>query len=981
MKVVAAENRRVESKTISFLLAALVVFTMGSPSLATTYYKIGNDGGGQSSFAGNVNDSIGWATSADATATTSFSAAEMAASDFVVNNNALTLRLPTADDNAITFGGRSLTLTGNATLALKKKNNGGNRDVTIAALAVSGSGVVNHAQGASQFTLKGAISLAADSNLRVGLGTDSADNGDCRRLVIDSILTGGETTAINITGGGGAANSASLTLNSVGGFLGTMTSTIDSPNFSLLINGAFGGTITAFPDSTKAVVIDYDGLPAATGLRVASTTIPAALKTKLTLYSATTDFMQDRLPLVTFPAGTDVDPAEFTLKHATGATGTATAFPHLTVVTNADDTVTLAVNATVPMYAKMVKGEGDVYAWHFYGCGWDDVTATCGLSVPDSTIKVYVTSTEEVAPILANPGTPAGYRIGSLSADADLTSLSPLAIEAGSEIDLNGHALTIPGSVLDALKTSTKNLVNNGTFEAEPISDNAYEKNIVITGWTKSDSSNIGLMRKRPAELYAQRNDNTTWCYITKNDYISQTITVPEDTTYLFSLKVANKNYLKSNKQAYDASPGNLQIDGANVLTWSRGDAETRTISGGIQTLTAGSHTLKISCTSGSGVGIDNVTMSYLPPTATITSSAAGGELHVNVPSDVVMTNSAVNISGHVKLVKEGPGTFVSCRRDLYYDGGNEIVEGKLMTAEGNGSNRDWAPRYRPLGEKAKTITVRKDGILDIAGNYEYGDYPIVLDGGLLRSGTVNDGNIAQVTNNTWGGIGKLSLTTNSTFYLRSNTVFRGWDSEQINLNGHELLFDMSVNDKRLYMAKDMTNGTIRLSPADSSKNRGFIIYNRDVDARTVDVIDEIGCISPVTTFSVRSYTATSPSGNSYWSGTGRMRVYGTFTPETDYFYGCTMMDGSTIDLSGRSDTWSTTGAYNCGRRTVDFADNATIYVKLGNRHRFSGPVIGWTTRPSNLSGLTFKRAEDNAKMVKKDNGVYVTPGLIIIVQ
>ena len=51
---------------------------------------------------------------------------------------------------------------------------------------------------------------------------------------------------------------------------------------------------------------------------------------------------------------------------------------------------------------------------------------------------------------------------------------------------------------------------------------------------------------------------------------------------------------------------------------------------------------------------------------------------------------------------------------------------------------------------------------------------------------------------------------------------------------------------------------------------------------------------------------------------------------------------------------------------------------RIGGVTDFSGPVIGWTTRPSNLSGLTFKRAEDNAKMVKKDNGVYVTPGLII---
>lgn len=504
----------------------------------------------------------------------------------------------------------------------------------------------------------------------------------------------------------------------------------------------------------------------------------------------------------------------------------AAAFPHLTVVTNADDTVTLAVDATVPVYAKMVKGEGDVYAWRFYGCDWGDVTATCGLSVPDSSITVYLTDTAEIASILANPGTPASYRIDTLtvSADADITALSPLAIGSGSEIDLNGHALTI------------------------------------------------------------------------------------------------------------------------------------------------------------SGFGIDNATLNYQPSTATIKSSVAGGELHVDVPADAVVTNSAVNIAGHVKFVKKGAGTFVSCRRGLYYDGGNEIVEGKVTTAEGSGSNRDWSANYCVLGQVGKPMTVRKNGTLDIADNYEYGHYSIVLDGGLLRSGKVIDNGPITQTTNTWAGIGKLSLTTNSTFYLRSDTLFSGWDDTPINLNGHELLFQMPVDSKNVWMAKDMTNGTIRLTPANAGK-RKFAIFKRNVDARTVDVIDEAGCISPLTTFSVRNYTSTAPAGNGYWNGTARMYVYGTFTPVTDYFYGCTMMDGSTIDLSGRSGTWSLTSAADCGRRTVDFADDATIYVKLDDRRGFSRntPVIRWSTRPSNLNVLSFKRVEGNVNMIKKDDGVYIQTGTFVI--
>ncbi len=966
------------------IIAAVFAFAICAPSLAATYYKIGRDINSNdasiSSFTGNGDTTNGWSTVENAATVDDNVVFE--GSDFIVGSGTrLRTNLVDAD---ISFGGQSLKFVDGGELQLKKGAVGGNRNITFSALSIEGMGTITMGQDQSQFTLKGTFSLAADSTFRTSFGTSSG-SGDYRPLVIDSTLTGDATTAIDITGSGNAANTSGLTLNAVGGFYGTITSTADSPTFTLVINGAFGGTITSLPASTTAVKIDYDGLPAATGLRVASTTIPAALKTKLTLYSATTDFTQDRLPLVTFPAGTDVDPTEFTVKHATSANGTATAFPHLMAVTNADDTVTLAVDAIVPAYAKMVKGEGDVYAWRFYNDDWDDITDACGLSVPDPTIKVYVTSTEEVASILANPGTPAGYRIGNLSADADLTSLSPLVIETGSEIDLNGHALTVSGTVVDALKSSTRDLVVNGNFEAKSLSNGAYDTS-AISGWSKSGT--VALIKNNNSYAYKQsssgsgdKQNTTVMCYIAKNGYITQTINVPEQVLCTLSLNKTNKNYYNGGKK-YNSSDGSVQIDGSSKTTLASNAGNQGSFSTKFE-LAAGSHTLKIACTSGTGFSVDNVKLTCTPSTGRITSSVEGGELHVNVPSGSTVTNSAVSITGHVKFVKEGAGTFVSKRTELYYDGGNEIVEGKLTTAEGSGSNRDWSAAYRTLGATGKTMTVRKNGTLDIAGNYEYGNYLIVLDGGTLRSGKVIDtGPINQTTNTSWAGIGQLSLTTNSTFYLRSDTLFSGWDSVPIKLNGHELQFQLNVDSKNVWMAKDMTNGTIRLTPANAGKRR-FAIFKRNVDARTVDVIDEAGCICPLTTFSVRSYTVTAPSGNEWWKGTANMYVYGTFTPATDYFYGCTMMDGSTIDLSGRSGSWSTTSAHDCGRRTVDFANGATIYVKLGDRHRFSSrtPVIGWTTRPSNLDGLTFKRAEGNVKMVKRADGVYIQPSLVVIVK
>lgn len=115
------------------------------------------------------------------------------------------------------------------------------------------------------------------------------------------------------------------------------------------------------------------------------------------------------------------------------------------------------------------------------------------------------------------------------------------------------------------------------------------------------------------------------------------------------------------------------------------------------------------------------------------------------------------------------------------------------------------------------------------------------------------------------------------------------------------------------------------------------------------------------------------------------MTKTGTFTPETDYFYGYTMMNGSTIDLSARSGPWFLQSAAVCGRQIVDFADDATIYVKPMLPLSRRVPVISWndSARPANLDSLTFKRGDigRGVKFLKRDDGLYALTGTVIIVQ
>ena len=240
-------------------------------------------------------------------------------------------------------------------------------------------------------------------------------------------------------------------------------------------------------------------------------------------------------------------------------------------------------------------------------------------------------------------------------------------------------------------------------------------------------------------------------------------------------------------------------------------------------------------------------------------------------------------------------------------------------------------------------------------------------------------------TQTSWDGLGAFSLTTNSTLYLRSDVVVNGFNDKPVDLGGWELFVDASVGAKQLHWSKDMTNGTFRFGPCDYQMDTRLVIYGRDVDARTVDLIDEGGLVLNAA-LSVRNYTAARAYSNKNTAGTTNLCVYGTFTPQTDYFYGCTMMDGSAIDLSGKDAPWALTSAETKGLTNVVFETGATVRVKLGGRHvSNSVPVISWNddNRPENLDSLTFTNVEGERRrcFIKKEDGLYPLSGLFIIVK
>lgn len=95
----------------------------------------------------------------------------------------------------------------------------------------------------------------------------------------------------------------------------------------------------------------------------------------------------------------------------------------------------------------------------------------------------------------------------------------------------------------------------------------------------------------------------------------------------------------------------------------------------------------------------------------------------------------------------------------------------------------------------------------------------------------------------------------------------------------------------------------------------------------------------------------------------------------SDLIHRFKLLNGSTIDLSGRTTTLElpdTNGLF--------FEENATVYVSLDERKaKASEPLITWNAKPDNV---TFRTAPGTVGTLDvKDNGLYWHVGFSIIIR
>ncbi|MBR6733016.1 MAG: hypothetical protein IKL96_01315, partial [Kiritimatiellae bacterium] len=271
-------------------------------------------------------------------------------------------------------------------------------------------------------------------------------------------------------------------------------------------------------------------------------------------------------------------------------------------------------------------------------------------------------------------------------------------------------------------------------------------------------------------------------------------------------------------------------------------------------------------------------------------------------------------------------------------------------------------------------VKVNEGATLEMNGKYDFSQNIFILNGGTLQNTTGTDlgSGTAQMK--------YMFLAADSTLNLQNHYGFigNGYSRSILDLGGHTLTVNLNAGGKLFYLY----NTEVRNGVLDVTDGGWLEIGNAGVTATTAT----IKCRAAMRAngaVEVRDYTAYRETSK-HNEGTAAFKVYGTFTPVTDTFYGCQMQDGSTVDLSGRETAWHTTTAADSsakGSTTVTFADNATITVNLYGREglfalaRSADPFVAtWSADPANLEGLKFVVDAKSRKL-----GLKVVPDTLMV--
>ncbi|MBP5320825.1 MAG: autotransporter-associated beta strand repeat-containing protein [Kiritimatiellae bacterium] len=359
-----------------------------------------------------------------------------------------------------------------------------------------------------------------------------------------------------------------------------------------------------------------------------------------------------------------------------------------------------------------------------------------------------------------------------------------------------------------------------------------------------------------------------------------------------------------------------------------------------------------------------------------VTDSVGGGALVLDIESGTVV-NAAISLSGFAKLVKRGAGTLVSALSQTY-TGGTDVEAGTVCPPDSPADNN-----YTYSGDTFTAfgtgiIDVYPGAVFDMRGNYAYTN--VRLKGGTITNTLRTMGQIAKP------GIFVDSLADAEVSYVNMSlsgsgnlcAASYGMAGFATDLGGKTLEIDVWGD---LYLRSAITNGTLIVV-----ENYGWFRFEADFDMSST-AFDNT-CAFQVNA-NVRLGEYIQRKDTPYMLGSSPLTVCRRFCPVAEsYFYGCTLLDGCTLDLSQRATlfTASCNNYNNTETYTVTFPSSGHIYVEVGDRAvRTGDKLVAWTSKPSDMTKFLLARHGEtvtNRSLIIEDDGIYVGPsGLMLFVR
>ena len=408
--------------------------------------------------------------------------------------------------------------------------------------------------------------------------------------------------------------------------------------------------------------------------------------------------------------------------------------------------------------------------------------------------------------------------------------------------------------------------------------------------------------------------------------------------------------------------------------------------------------------TPGPGVTIDVAGRKLILPNSMVggtspfivTSSVVGGELEVTVAGGTTITNTAMSLTGSLKLTKKGAGTFVGAKADQTCTGGTFVNAGLVKTEASTGA---W-------GQKNALITVADGAAFDWAAKvntaYNFDAVGTGTDGFGAVISTVN------IVGHDHDIIGDMTLS-GDTAISSCGAGNNQWDcfgfnyqgggaTHMLTMNNHT--FTAYVTDRIAFRGVQTVGaGTIVVQPKPGVefgyKQLSFYGASSDLSSVTLDLREgtaiNVEAASKVGTFIDRR-TVKGVGNDALFTVLDRFQPTGTNTLLK------TIQLGDATHLSPTLDLGSVTGTYTRGSCTLSYPSGATVTVNLvgtrtdlpaiartkdgsGNR---AGYVLTWASKPANVAfALNEASKQGGYKLEATDTGLLLIRriGMTIIVK